>query len=382
MTTMVRLGKAKRRGDRLRLALMLAIVSVFWCTALSGPARAAMINTEAAPPQRSKAPVTSSARAGTPNVDSSASTAGPTARTERDRPERQLSPRLGDGIPDQSWGGALVAPRQTTAKKTASRQNPAPSPIQEPKSRPAAKAMPEPDKASNVRPNDVAPFQKIGSPYQVLGTWYVPAHEPNYDETGVASWYGEQFHGRPTANGEIFDMGLVSGAHPTLPIPSMVEVTNLANGRSLMVRINDRGPFVGGRLIDMSARGAQLLGFKEQGHTQVRVRYVGPASEAPLTFAETQSTEPVAARSSEAAPVDGVSFVQMGAFSSRANAERLRDQSMSRGRVLIKETPQPDGRPLYRVMLGSASGTTHANTKTPDPSSEGISGGRVLASLN
>jgi rare lipoprotein A len=162
----------------------------------------------------------------------------------------------------------------------------------------------------------------------------------------------------------------------------MVEVTNLANGRSLMVRINDRGPFIGGRLIDMSARGAQLLGFKEQGHTQVRVRYVGPASEAPLTFAETQSTEPVAARSSEAAPVDGVSFVQMGAFSSRANAERLRDQSMSRGRVLIKETPQPDGRPLYRVMLGSASGTTHANTKTPDRSSDGLSGGRVLASLN
>ncbi len=117
MTTMVRLGKAKRRGDRLRLALMLAIVPVFWCTALSGPARAAMINTEAAPPQRSKAPVTSSARAGTPNVDSSASTAGPTARTERDRPERQVSPRLGDGIPDQSWGGRACGTTPNNGEK-------------------------------------------------------------------------------------------------------------------------------------------------------------------------------------------------------------------------------------------------------------------------
>jgi rare lipoprotein A len=114
-------------------------------------------------------------------------------------------------------------------------------------------------------------------PYQVGGIWYVPHDQPHYDEKGIASWYGDAFHMKATADGEIFDMNQVSAAHTTLPLPSMVEVTNLDNGRKLVVRVNDRGPFVGGRLIDLSRAAAQELGYDRAGTAHVRVRYVGPA---------------------------------------------------------------------------------------------------------
>lgn len=145
---------------------------------------------------------------------------------------------------------------------------------------------------SPARPLDIAPWQKVGSPYQIDGTWYIPAHEPDYDEIGVASWYGADFHGRLTASGEIFDMTVPTGAHPTLPIPSLVEVTNLENGNSIIVRINDRGPFRDGRLIDLSARGAELLGFRDSGVARVRVRYVGQAPREPLATAQTLAPRP------------------------------------------------------------------------------------------
>lgn len=118
---------------------------------------------------------------------------------------------------------------------------------------------------------------KIGSPYQIAGRWYVPRADPGYDAAGVASWYGTDFHGRKTANGEIFDMGAITAAHPTLPLPSYVYVTNLTNGRTLLVRVNDRGPYAHDRIIDLSKRSAQLLGFEGQGLARVRVRYAGPA---------------------------------------------------------------------------------------------------------
>jgi len=118
---------------------------------------------------------------------------------------------------------------------------------------------------------------KVGNPYQVGGIWYVPHEDPNYDATGVASWYGDQFHMKSTANGETFDMNAISAAHTTLPMPSMVEVTNLENGKKLVVRVNDRGPFVGGRLIDLSHAAARELGYERQGTAKVRVRYLGPA---------------------------------------------------------------------------------------------------------
>jgi rare lipoprotein A len=119
--------------------------------------------------------------------------------------------------------------------------------------------------------------EQVGQPYQVAGTWYRPQEDPNYDRTGVASWYGEAFHGRLTANGEVFDAASLSAAHPTLPLPSYVRVTNLDNGRSLIVRVNDRGPFLHARLIDLSERAAELLDFKRSGSAQVRVQYVDGA---------------------------------------------------------------------------------------------------------
>ncbi len=120
---------------------------------------------------------------------------------------------------------------------------------------------------------------KVGQPYQVRGVWYYPKDQPNYDEIGIASWYGEAFHNHYTADGEVFDMTLPSAAHTTLPLPSLVEVTNLANGKKLVVRVNDRGPFVDGRVIDLSKQAAAELGFVTAGITRVRVRYVGRAAD-------------------------------------------------------------------------------------------------------
>ena len=117
-------------------------------------------------------------------------------------------------------------------------------------------------------------------PYEIKGVWYYPKADPGYDEKGIGSWYGEQFHNRRTANGEIFDMDLPSAAHKTLPLPSIVEVTNLDNGRKMQVRVNDRGPFVGDRVIDLSKAAAEQLGYGRAGIAHVRVRYIGPAGKA------------------------------------------------------------------------------------------------------
>lgn len=118
---------------------------------------------------------------------------------------------------------------------------------------------------------------KVGAPYQVGGRWYRPREQPAYDRVGIASWYGSAFHGRKTANGEIFDMNALTAAHPTLPLPSYVYVTNPDNGRTILVRVNDRGPYVGQRMIDLSRRSAHELGLLSGGTGRVRVRYAGPA---------------------------------------------------------------------------------------------------------
>lgn len=118
---------------------------------------------------------------------------------------------------------------------------------------------------------------QVGQPYTIAGKRYVPREQPDLNITGTASWYGPNFHGRKTANGEVFDQYHLSGAHPTLPLPSYVRVTNVDNGRSVVVRINDRGPYAHGRVVDVSRRTAEVLGFKQQGIGNVRVQYVGPA---------------------------------------------------------------------------------------------------------
>lgn len=146
----------------------------------------------------------------------------------------------------------------------------------------------DPEVTSSIRPANIKPSPKgastnrtgtyrVGDPYVIAGRTYVPREDPTYRAEGVASWYGESFHGRLTANGETYDMYALSAAHPTLPLPSYARVTNLENNVSLIVRLNDRGPFHDDRLIDLSVKAAQLLGFHARGLTRVRVEYIGPA---------------------------------------------------------------------------------------------------------
>jgi rare lipoprotein A len=136
---------------------------------------------------------------------------------------------------------------------------------------------------------------KVGRPYEVDGVWYYPAVDWSYDQTGIASWYGEAFHGKYTANGEVFDLNDLTAAHRTLPLPSIVQVTDLENGRSIELRVNDRGPYVAGRIIDVSRRAAQLLGFEQRGTARVRVKILVP---------ETIAAESLARRNGAAPPVD------------------------------------------------------------------------------
>src|SRR5579885_3301428 len=132
-----------------------------------------------------------------------------------------------------------------------------------------------------VEPGEPVPkgggVYRVGKPYVVAGQVYVPEADPHYSAVGLASWYGDDFHGRYTANGEIFDENAISAAHPTLPLPSYARVTNLSNNRSIIVRINDRGPYAKGRIIDLSSKAAELLRYKGDGVARVRVEYVGPA---------------------------------------------------------------------------------------------------------
>ena len=218
-------------------------------------------------------------------------------------------------------------------------------------------------------PSRTAPHgtYKLGSPYQINGIWYYPEFDPSYEAVGIASWYGQQFHGRPTANGEIFDMRQVSAAHPTLPMPSLVEVTNLENGRSMKLRVNDRGPFHDNRLIDLSQAAARELGFEGKGLARVQVRFVSllPANgRPPVAGATTRPTTTLAAvapapavrapaRAAAPAGTNGCGaadthFVQVAAFSEQANARRLAGELTRLGRVEVVNAAAPP----TRVRLG------------------------------
>lgn len=159
---------------------------------------------------------------------------------------------------------------------------------------------------------------KIGKPYEIAGQWYYPAVDYEYRETGIASWYGPKFHGKYTANGEIFDQNEVSAAHRTLPLPSIVRVTNLENGRSLKVRVNDRGPFARSRIIDMSRKAAQLLGFEQQGTAKVMVEVLEAESQQAALIAQGKSVTPTTVTAAEkstvtAAPRASVETVSLDA---------------------------------------------------------------------
>ncbi|MGF7162660.1 rare lipoprotein A [Rhodoligotrophos appendicifer] len=146
----------------------------------------------------------------------------------------------------------------------------------------AGKRDPFAGKGSPVYPGN-GPLPKgggryhVGKPYDIAGEKYYPREQPNYDETGTGSWYGPKFNRRMTSNGEWFDMEYLSAAHPTLPLPSYAKVTNVSTGKSIIVRVNDRGPFVNNRVIDLSKRSAEVLELKTRGTGQLRVQYIGPA---------------------------------------------------------------------------------------------------------
>lgn len=204
------------------------------------------------------------------------------------------------------------------------------------------------------------PGVKIGKPYQVFGVWYYPADTRDYDETGVASWYGPGFHALATANGETYDQQAITAAHKTLPMPSWVEVENLDNGRRLTVRINDRGPFVAGRIIDLSRASAQLLGVDGPGLARVRVRRVypqgmprpGPAPAAlpPIAIAAAPVDAPIASVAlppSTATPPASI-FIQVAALADAGRAAWLAGFLGELGTARV----EPTGTGLHRVRLG------------------------------
>ena len=175
---------------------------------------------------------------------------------------------------------------------------------------------------------------KIGKPYQVAGVCYYPSDDRSYDKVGLASWYGGRFHEGATANGEAYDMDRVGAAHTTLPLPSYAEVTALDSGRTILVRINDRGPFKQGRIIDLSRRAAQLLGIDRVGVAPVRVRRVDPPESDRLALrwgrpaAARPATPPamlaeLRQRFNMIPPVLTGYFVQVGAFADRMRAESI-----------------------------------------------------------
>ena len=239
---------------------------------------------------------------------------------------------------------------------------------------------------------------KVGRPYQIQGTWYYPAENFKYVETGISSWYGAKFHGRKTANGEIYNMNDLTAAHRTLPMPSMVRVIHLNNGRSLKLRINDRGPFARGRIIDVSRRAAQLLGFQRAGTARVRVEILAdesqqlkiaalngklpplekiggqaiakqPVQRRPLRNSDAapraRQERPVPAspkvaylpptinQTVETVPTPAVNklFVQAGAFADFANASRVRTSLSEFGASWVEKAKVGD-QDFYRVRIG------------------------------
>jgi rare lipoprotein A len=275
-----------------------------------------------------------------------------------------------------------------------------------------------------------AGIYKIGQPYQIEGTWYYPREQPDYDETGIASWYGPTFYGQHTANGEIFDASALTAAHRTLPMPVNVRVTNLENGRSIVLRVNDRGPFSRGRIIDVSEQAAKLLGFYGKGTARVRVSFVSRAdlpgtagSPAPFTppavaaalpavpsgavqeasldtvpgipMAAPVKTDdlPAPAASSppgqapESVPTGHVTqvpvpavthlYIQAGAFSNRGNAERLKERLKGAHGVFISAIDR-NGQQLYRVRVGPFDEVGRADAALADIARRGGSDARIV----
>jgi len=260
---------------------------------------------------------------------------------------------------------------------------------------------------------------KVGQPYKIKGTTYRPAVDYGYVETGTASWYGRHFHGRRTANGEIYDMNEVTAAHRTLPMPSMVRVTNLDNGRSIAVRINDRGPFAKNRIIDLSRRSAQLLGYLSKGLARVRVEIMAAESRRLAAISKGQAPGHLVARTGlakelaivrdpkftrvaviETGPLPKATlpkavvadelnpstaaggnpkryYIQAGAFRSYENAIRLQSKLVTVGEVVI--VPATPDVPVYRVRIGPYADAAYAEGLLQVVTAKGQANARVIS---
>jgi rare lipoprotein A len=232
-------------------------------------------------------------------------------------------------------------------------------------------APPDLDRIADAVPRAEPLHRFANSPYVVFGRQYVPEREVRqFKQRGVASWYGRKFHGQKTAIGEVYDMYAMTAAHPTLPIPSYARVTSVANGRSVVVRVNDRGPFLHGRVIDLSYTAAWKLGYIEQGSTLVEVEAIVP-DRTLVAAAPSQWPERTAARAPEPAPAEpprvpveaesGGIYLQLGAFSDRDNAENLRARLALELAVLDRpaEVYRKDG--LFRLHVGPYRTRAEAN---------------------
>ncbi len=254
---------------------------------------------------------------------------------------------------------------------------------------------------------------KVGKPYQINGTWYQPEEDFDYEEVGMASWYGRQFHGKMTANGETYDMDAMTAAHRTLPLPSVVRVTNLDNNRTVKLRVNDRGPFAKGRIIDVSRRAAQVLDFQNKGVTRVKVEIVADESMAlanrqgsggNISNSSTQvglTPNPAVAalnrnqltsvkvapraRAVVVAPVAAPSaarrtrtYIQAGSFADPSNAHRVRSRLSGLGPVEVREL-QVEGRGFYRVRLGPLASNDRADEVLADVIRAGYPSSRIVS---
>lgn len=228
------------------------------------------------------------------------------------------------------------------ACSTSPKRTPEPPPQRVPQApSPTGPVRPDVSKIPDAVPK-VEPRSKRGNPpfYEVLGKRYaVMQSAEGYVEKGIASWYGPTFHGELTSMGEKYDMYAMTAAHKTLPLPAYARVTNLRNGKSVVVRINDRGPFVANRIIDLSYTAAHHLDMLREGTSMVEVRALIPGQPDPIT------------RSAEQPPQQ--LYVQAGAFSDPRNAERLVERLRAAGLTNVTTASRPDGKPvLYRVRVG------------------------------
>ncbi|TPE63600.1 septal ring lytic transglycosylase RlpA family protein [Sandaracinobacter neustonicus] len=227
----------------------------------------------------------------------------------------------------------------------------------------ASKPLPKP--TPHVPAGPAVQGVKVGKPYQVFGVTYYPADDRGYDKQGIASWYGPTFHEKATANGETYNQDDITAAHKTLPMPSWVEVTNLDNGRVLVVRINDRGPFVDGRIIDLSRKSAQLLGVDGPGLAKVRVKRVFPEGDwargAPVLASAPAQNKPALAPAPAAVPAPlaappvvvaaapaGGRYIQVAALSDEARARALASVLGDFGPAFAA----PSGTGMWRVRIG------------------------------